>query len=370
MGEYWVSTGKIFCKLCNSWYANNKISAINHEKGPKHQNALRSSIRESTKAEQTRIKEQREIDHALVQMEQAALHRMKSGVAGRSLEEIALQGGGRFGIDGIGPFIPIGVKKNVVQEDPCTSSATPAVDWRKLVKDSKKSHHRTDTISKNDLSDGKEWVQYTSDDGQYYVNLFTQESTWECPGSYFTQSEYKSYYESQNASTFESRIGSSGGDSSTTLARPIAYDGKGNKVKEVKVLGYDPKSIGRVVKEKKPYKPKEKKVVVVDGNLNASTAKDETIVKKEKPVYETPLTLGSWTTIDPVEEIVVEAEVKEVVILKDLPKEASMKKQESALKRAARELTPIEFSIKTLEAPVTKKPKVIAFRKKVKKEEC
>lgn len=36
MADYWKSNAKKFCEICKVWFADNKISIENHERGLKH----------------------------------------------------------------------------------------------------------------------------------------------------------------------------------------------------------------------------------------------------------------------------------------------------------------------------------------------
>lgn len=46
MTDYWKSLPKKFCEICKVWFADNKISTENHERGLKHKNMVQQRLRE------------------------------------------------------------------------------------------------------------------------------------------------------------------------------------------------------------------------------------------------------------------------------------------------------------------------------------
>jgi WW domain-binding protein 4 len=54
MADYWKSTAKKYCKLCDVWYADNRISIENHERGLKHKGMLEKHLRDMSKREKQR----------------------------------------------------------------------------------------------------------------------------------------------------------------------------------------------------------------------------------------------------------------------------------------------------------------------------
>uniref|UniRef100_A0A6G1S5V9 WW domain-binding protein 4 n=1 Tax=Aceria tosichella TaxID=561515 RepID=A0A6G1S5V9_9ACAR len=52
MSDRWVSQGRRFCKFCNCWFADNKISIENHERGASHQANVESDLSKTFKNKQ------------------------------------------------------------------------------------------------------------------------------------------------------------------------------------------------------------------------------------------------------------------------------------------------------------------------------
>lgn len=46
MADYWVSGKKKYCEICKIWYADNKISIENHERGQGHKINVQKRLRD------------------------------------------------------------------------------------------------------------------------------------------------------------------------------------------------------------------------------------------------------------------------------------------------------------------------------------
>jgi WW domain-binding protein 4 len=49
MSEYWVSTKKKYCEICKIWFADNKVSVENHERGMGHKINVQKRLRDMGK---------------------------------------------------------------------------------------------------------------------------------------------------------------------------------------------------------------------------------------------------------------------------------------------------------------------------------
>uniref|UniRef100_A0A0N5BJC8 WW domain-containing protein n=1 Tax=Strongyloides papillosus TaxID=174720 RepID=A0A0N5BJC8_STREA len=365
MADYWKSIPKIWCTACRCWYAGNNIGISNHEKSNKHQNSLRNAIKNSAKDAEEKVKKQNEINHAIIQMEQAALASMRNDKSGSSNKNSLQQGGGRYGVDGIGPFIPV-----VSTSTSSSSLNVPTVDdpkrkLKKLIKDSKKSSLWTnDDIEEESIESMKCWVEYNSIQGKYYFNMFTQETQWEEPESYYTQDEYEEMisksYGSQDLSNCVNTSNVVASEGPTMIAQPMSYKKEEEKKEKPKELLYDPKSIGRIVKDKtkkrkvkeevkKEEEPKEKKSVEYNFDYEIP-----------KITYATPVSLGPWVPVEKVDENIERKKEKVIDFSKELPPEASVVAQESALKTYEEE--PLEITEKIIDT--SKRKKEVVFQKR------
>lgn len=77
MTEVWISGKKKFCEICKVWFADNKISVENHERGDKHKAMVQKRLREMSQNAAKRDAEAGHQNAVLIAMEQAALAAMK-----------------------------------------------------------------------------------------------------------------------------------------------------------------------------------------------------------------------------------------------------------------------------------------------------
>uniref|UniRef100_A0A0K0ENT3 WW domain-containing protein n=1 Tax=Strongyloides stercoralis TaxID=6248 RepID=A0A0K0ENT3_STRER len=375
MADYWKSIPKIWCTTCKCWYAGNNIGITNHEKSNKHQNSLRNALRNSAKVAEETVKKQNDINHAIIQMEQAALASMKNDTSGNLKSKALEQGGGRYGVDGIGPFIPVvstSLSSTSTSDVPISKIDDPKKRLKKLLKESKKSSLWTnENVDEEGIESMKCWVEYNSAQGKYYFNMFTHITQWEEPESFYTQDEYEEMLSKnfQSQDYLQSTNTSNVVDKETVVtSEPITYKKLEEKKEKPKELLYDPKSIGRIVKDKtKKRKYKEED----EGRKKEFKKKEEEpkeIKKTEhnfdyeipKQTYATPITLGPWIPVQKEEENMDIKKEKIIDYSKELPPEANIISEESALKTYDDE--PIEITDKVID--ISKKKKNISFQKR------
>lgn len=77
MADYWKSNAKKFCEICKVWFADNKISIENHERGLKHKGMVQKRLRDMSKKNTEKEAEQGHLHATLLAMEQSALAAMK-----------------------------------------------------------------------------------------------------------------------------------------------------------------------------------------------------------------------------------------------------------------------------------------------------
>lgn len=73
MSERWVSQQRKFCKFCNCWYADNKLSVENHERGATHQANVIKDIEKTKKNKQDLAAAERALMTELQKIENAAM---------------------------------------------------------------------------------------------------------------------------------------------------------------------------------------------------------------------------------------------------------------------------------------------------------
>uniref|UniRef100_A0A0N5A6C7 WW domain-containing protein n=1 Tax=Parastrongyloides trichosuri TaxID=131310 RepID=A0A0N5A6C7_PARTI len=356
MAEYWKSIPKLWCASCKCFYAGNNIGITNHERSLKHQNSLKNALKASAQNLETQTKKQNEINHAIIQMEQAALNSMKGG-DGCSNKNVIQQASGRYGIDGIGPFIPtvsIDVSSNKKDDEKNNYNDDSKKKLKKLIKESKKSTLWSNDEVSYDSGSIKSWVEYNSQQGKYYFNMYTQETQWEVPDSFYTQDEYeemilKSYTMDQD------KI-----QNPVMAAEPVSYV-KPKVVKKDKELLYDPKSIGRIVKEKGEKRKRNEEVKKEQEPNKKKTSEFKYDYDIPKTVYATPMTLGPWVTVEKVEEPIKEE--PKIDYSKELPPEALVNEKECPI-TAPIINEPIEIKEKVLDTGNKKTTKTISFQKR------
>lgn len=173
MAEYWKSNAKKFCEICKVWFADNKISIENHERGLKHKGMVQARLRDISKKANETERANEKLASTLMQMEQAAVMSMNGHV--RSSDEPSIGPSAR------GAVLPRIERKSNYEEAKAKVKAEKE-RMKKLKRTAKKS-----TIWQDDEDDlpaagqqittetqGIQWVQATAEDGkQYYFNVYT-----------------------------------------------------------------------------------------------------------------------------------------------------------------------------------------------------
>jgi WW domain-binding protein 4 len=72
MTEYWVSQAKHYCKHCNCWIADNKLSKQHHEGGVKHKQAVEAFEKKKRDEKFHGARSQWELNAQLAEIEKAA----------------------------------------------------------------------------------------------------------------------------------------------------------------------------------------------------------------------------------------------------------------------------------------------------------
>ncbi|KAL4230876.1 WW domain binding protein 4 [Mactra antiquata] len=170
MSEYWKSQPRKFCEFCKCWITDNKPSIDFHEKGKRHQEAVKQKIdllrKKGVEDEKKRKKESSYMD----KMEKAAMEAFKKDLAENP--ELAKQYNVKLPEPVTeGPQLPEGFV-------PPSSSSLPS----------------SSTAENDDNTESKtgaiEWYEAVSDMGYpYYWNTTTGESLWEAPEKYISLQE-------------------------------------------------------------------------------------------------------------------------------------------------------------------------------------
>lgn len=181
MSEYWKSNAKKYCEICKCWFADNKISVENHEKGLRHKGMVQARLREVSKNANEKERANEKLASTLMQMEQAAIRSMNGAVRAES-----------SGSSSIGPLPTASVVPNVVERKSEYEEAKAKVKAEKermkeLKKTAKKStlwqedeqlpnpYSATAAVPDNgEESKETEWVETATDDGKkYFFNIYS-----------------------------------------------------------------------------------------------------------------------------------------------------------------------------------------------------
>ncbi|XP_047990714.1 WW domain-binding protein 4 [Leguminivora glycinivorella] len=73
MTEYWKSQARKYCEFCKCWFADNKVSISFHEGGKRHKENVQKHISQITKKSTKEFKQKEKIDDDLKKMEAAAM---------------------------------------------------------------------------------------------------------------------------------------------------------------------------------------------------------------------------------------------------------------------------------------------------------
>uniref|UniRef100_A0A914QA52 WW domain-binding protein 4 n=1 Tax=Panagrolaimus davidi TaxID=227884 RepID=A0A914QA52_9BILA len=214
MSEYWKSNAKKYCEICKCWFADNKISVENHEKGLRHKGAVQARLREVSKKANETERANEKLASTLMQMEQAAIMSMNGAVRSSGGSSSS------FGPSPRGTVLPKIERKSEYEEAKAKVKAEKE-RMKELKKTAKKSTlwqedeqcsipnpylTSTTKIQAAEVpageSEGIQWVQTASDDGKtYFFNIYTGETRWDIPSNYYTIEQYQQYYAQIVAST-------------------------------------------------------------------------------------------------------------------------------------------------------------------------
>ncbi|KJH49276.1 WW domain protein [Dictyocaulus viviparus] len=208
MADVWKSQGRKFCEICKVWFGDNRASIEFHERGKKHKDALAAKLRELSKASREKEKMQAQMSHALASMEAAALKSMREN--GEGLEHgPALPSTGLASkifdprqIKDVGTMAREMAKLKKERQDtksqkraaPSVPSFTPKYLKREFPLPVEFMESSNITIKQEPLPSTNETVYVEADAGDgrtYYYHMYTGESQWEKPTSFFTAEEYK-----------------------------------------------------------------------------------------------------------------------------------------------------------------------------------
>eukprot|EP01071_Lankesteria_metandrocarpae_P005877 Lankesteria_metandrocarpae@DN4156_c0_g1_i1.p1 len=73
MTEFWVSTPRHFCSICNCWLSGNRLNISNHENSERHVNNLQAYMRKARDRAQEKERNEQEVLRELHRVEAAAL---------------------------------------------------------------------------------------------------------------------------------------------------------------------------------------------------------------------------------------------------------------------------------------------------------
>ncbi|GMT04866.1 hypothetical protein PENTCL1PPCAC_27040, partial [Pristionchus entomophagus] len=200
MTEVWKSQGRKFCEICKVWFGDNRASIEFHERGQKHQAAVKEKLRNLGKNNEKKAREAADLAATLAMMESGAAASMAAHnegiVNGPALPERGL---------GIGPKVPVGGTKYLDPRQMSMQSMAEEMARRKREDEEKKAQlaltmksslWREDDpedqqpLPKDDVSSIM-WVETDSEDGRkYYYHMFSGATSWEVPDRFFTQKEY------------------------------------------------------------------------------------------------------------------------------------------------------------------------------------
>ncbi|ETN24945.1 hypothetical protein PPTG_01106 [Phytophthora nicotianae INRA-310] len=83
MVDYWVSKERHYCKYCNAWMQNDKMSIKHHEQGRRHKEKVEETLKHKRKAKSEANNSQKELNDQLKQIEEAAQAKYAQDMANR-----------------------------------------------------------------------------------------------------------------------------------------------------------------------------------------------------------------------------------------------------------------------------------------------
>uniref|UniRef100_A0A915ETJ1 WW domain-binding protein 4 n=1 Tax=Ditylenchus dipsaci TaxID=166011 RepID=A0A915ETJ1_9BILA len=232
MSEYWKSNAKKFCEICKTWYADNKISSENHERGLKHKAMVQQRIRESGQKAREKDRKENDLRHTLICMEQAALVSMQKDLNSekerqRNSRQAASSSAPQ--VKGVDPREEIRAQKRKLAELKKTSKRSQF--WDPDAPDSTHEqnfddvHNQVQNFMDSSLQTREaHWVQSETENGQtYYWNIYSGDTRWEVPEEpFYTAQQYSQRYN-------EIALGVAG--SSLNNAIPQGYESAGMEMK-------------------------------------------------------------------------------------------------------------------------------------------
>ncbi|XP_073949439.1 WW domain-binding protein 4 [Choristoneura fumiferana] len=151
MTEYWKSQARKYCEFCKCWFADNKVSISFHEGGKRHKENVQKHISTITKKSTKEFKQKEKIDDDLKKMEAAAM---------------------------------AAYLKDVQNNADLTSQSI-----NNMLGESSTSEKDTDSITAVREAQSRAppvWHEVKSDDGCYFWNTETNETTWDPPEKYLS----------------------------------------------------------------------------------------------------------------------------------------------------------------------------------------
>lgn len=215
MADVWKSQGRKFCTICKVWFGDNRASIEFHERGKKHKDALAAKLRDLGRAAHEKEQAQWKMNTALAAMEAAALKAMKENGEG-------IEHGPALPSTGLSSKIfdprqmkdvssmarEMAKRKNELLEmknkkrhpPPAPASAakyfkselSSSVDYSEFTASVPKTEPTSEpTTSAAPSANDVVWVEADGEDGRkYYFHMYTGESIWEQPPSFYTMEEY------------------------------------------------------------------------------------------------------------------------------------------------------------------------------------
>ncbi|XP_063533905.1 WW domain-binding protein 4 [Cydia strobilella] len=148
MTEYWKSQARKYCEFCKCWFADNKVSISFHEGGKRHKENVQKHISQITKKSTKEFKQKEKIDDDLKKMEAAAM---------------------------------AAYLKDVQNNADLTSQSI-----NKMLGESSSSDKNEPVVEVPQARPTPVWHEVKADDGSYFWNTETNETTWDPPDHYLS----------------------------------------------------------------------------------------------------------------------------------------------------------------------------------------
>ncbi|VDM65108.1 unnamed protein product [Strongylus vulgaris] len=249
MADVWKSQGRKFCEICKVWFGDNRASIEFHERGKKHKDALAAKIRELGKKSREEAKARHQMNTALAAMEAAAMKSMREHGEG-------IPNGPALPATGLASKIfdprqfkdvntmarEMAMRKNEMREmkrsAPPPSIPMPAKYFRR------EPSYRVDypdlsipepkmKVDAAPSCSETFWVEADSGDGsgsKYYFHMYTGESTWERPESFYTWENYQSRFVT-SVQTTSKEVEATAGELAANTSKDIVTETKPPTVK-------------------------------------------------------------------------------------------------------------------------------------------